>query len=64
MDIPKKRDADSITFFASEFRRLAFQLEGLPGGSPVTSEGLGAAIKQMNDLRSAWMELYQGTEKP
>ncbi|MGO9147179.1 MAG: 2-hydroxyacyl-CoA dehydratase subunit D [Desulfomonilia bacterium] len=59
MDIPKKRDADSITFFASEFRRLAFQLEGLPGGLPVTSEGLGGPIKQMNDLRSAWMELYK-----
>jgi benzoyl-CoA reductase/2-hydroxyglutaryl-CoA dehydratase subunit BcrC/BadD/HgdB len=59
MDIPKRRDADSIIFFTSELRRLASQLEGLSGGSPVTSEGLGTAIKQMNDLRSAWMELYK-----
>ena len=59
MDMPKKRDADSIAFFASELRGLASMLESVTCGSFVTSERLSAAIRRMNDLRSAWMQLYE-----
>ncbi|HVN71372.1 MAG TPA: 2-hydroxyacyl-CoA dehydratase family protein [Desulfomonilia bacterium] len=58
MDIPKKRDQGSIDLFSSGLRRLALRLEKVPGGSEVTGEGLNEAIRQVNKVRSSWMDVF------
>ena len=59
LDIPKKRDAGAEAFFTSECTRLASRIGNLPHGSPVTKEGLCAAISRMNELRTAWAGLFK-----
>jgi benzoyl-CoA reductase/2-hydroxyglutaryl-CoA dehydratase subunit BcrC/BadD/HgdB len=59
LDIPKKRDPGAEAFFLSGCKRLATDLGGFPHGRSVTGERLVNAIRHMNDLRSAWMDLFK-----
>jgi len=51
IDVPKKRDPDSIDFFASELKRFAANLEEQIPGAGLTDGSLRAAIKMCNDSR-------------
>lgn len=51
LDVPKKRDAEAIDYFASELRRFASALEaGFPGAA-VTEASLAEAIRTCNAIR-------------
>jgi len=58
LDVPKKKDADSIRFFASELRRFARELEGALPGAEVTDEGLQGAIQTRNRVRLLMGEVF------
>ena len=62
IDIPKKKDQDSIAFFSSELRRLADNLETVFLGSQVTIEGLNIAIKRCNEIRQLMGEVFRRQE--
>jgi benzoyl-CoA reductase/2-hydroxyglutaryl-CoA dehydratase subunit BcrC/BadD/HgdB len=51
IDVPKKRDPDSIDFFASELRRFAGSLEKQLPEARLTDESLRVAIRACNDSR-------------
>ncbi len=59
LDIPKKKDADSIRYFASELRRLATTLEENFNGLPVTVDKLNKAIQECNTIRSAARSVWK-----
>lgn len=59
IDIPKKKDQDSIEFFASELRRFARDLERELEGSNVTEESLNVAIKACNEVRFLMGEVFK-----
>jgi len=59
IDVPKKRDEDSIEFFASELRRLIDTLESKFPGSTVTEENLEIAIKTCNMIRRQMGQVFE-----
>jgi benzoyl-CoA reductase/2-hydroxyglutaryl-CoA dehydratase subunit BcrC/BadD/HgdB len=59
LDLPKKRDADSIRFFASELRRFASELEAVFPGAAVTDESLRRAIEAHNRVRLLMREVFR-----
>lgn len=59
LDIPKKKDPDSIEFFASELRRFAQNLETEFSGTPVTDEALHEAISACNNVRVLMDEIFK-----
>jgi len=58
IDVPKKRDASSVEFFASELRRLACSIEEVFPGTRVTDEGLEDAIAACNSVRALMDEVF------
>ena len=58
LDVPKKRDADSIRFFASELRRFASDLERTFPGAAVTDESLRKAIEAHNRVRLLMRRIF------
>jgi benzoyl-CoA reductase/2-hydroxyglutaryl-CoA dehydratase subunit BcrC/BadD/HgdB len=59
LDVPKKKDADSIRFFASELRRFASDLERVLPGATVTDESLRRAIQTHNRVRLLMGEVFR-----
>jgi benzoyl-CoA reductase/2-hydroxyglutaryl-CoA dehydratase subunit BcrC/BadD/HgdB len=59
LDLPKKADADAITFFASELRRLAERMECELPGTTVKNEDLQAAITACNEVRSLMEDVFR-----
>ena len=59
LDIPKKKDTDSIEFFASELRRFAQNLETDFSGAHVTDEALHEAISACNNVRVLMDEIFK-----
>ena len=59
LDVPKKKDADSISFFASELKRFAGDLERTFPGATVTSESLRKAIEIHNRVRLLMGEVFR-----
>ena len=59
LDVPKKKDADSIEFFASELRRFAASLEADLRGHTVTGEALEKAISVCNNVRLLMEEVLR-----
>jgi benzoyl-CoA reductase/2-hydroxyglutaryl-CoA dehydratase subunit BcrC/BadD/HgdB len=59
LDLPKKNDADSIRFFASELRRFASDLEAMFPGTAVTDESLRRAIDLHNRVRHLISEVFR-----
>jgi Benzoyl-CoA reductase/2-hydroxyglutaryl-CoA dehydratase subunit, BcrC/BadD/HgdB len=51
-DIPKKKDPDSIIFFTSEIKRLAYDLATSFHVEPASNERLQAAIRTYNEIRA------------
>ena len=64
VDPPKKNDADSIRFFASELRRFAGDLETALPGAAVTDESLRSAIKAHNRVRLLMGEVFSLQRDP
>jgi benzoyl-CoA reductase/2-hydroxyglutaryl-CoA dehydratase subunit BcrC/BadD/HgdB len=64
IEVPKKKDPDSIEFFASELRRFATNLEARYPGVAITDDSLRAAIKACNDARRLLQEIYLLQRKP
>jgi len=58
LDIPKKKDPDSIEFFASELRRFAQNLETEFSAAHVTDEALHEAISACNNVRALMDEVF------
>lgn len=58
VDPPRKKDPDSIGFFASELRRFANGLETVIPGVTVTEEGLRSAIRAHNRVRLLMGEVF------
>jgi benzoyl-CoA reductase/2-hydroxyglutaryl-CoA dehydratase subunit BcrC/BadD/HgdB len=59
LDVPKKADADAITFFASELSKLAERMECELPGTTVKNEDLRAAIAACNEVRSLMENLFR-----
>jgi benzoyl-CoA reductase subunit C len=59
LDIPKKKDADSISFFATELRRFARELERTLPGAAVTEESLREAIEIHNRIRLLMRQVFR-----
>jgi benzoyl-CoA reductase/2-hydroxyglutaryl-CoA dehydratase subunit BcrC/BadD/HgdB len=59
LDVPKKKDADSIRFFAAELRRFARGLERAFPGAAVTDESLRKAIETHNRVRFLMNEVFR-----
>jgi benzoyl-CoA reductase/2-hydroxyglutaryl-CoA dehydratase subunit BcrC/BadD/HgdB len=59
LDVPKKADADAITFFASELRRLAERMERELPGTTVENDDLQGAIKACNEVRSLMEDVFR-----
>jgi benzoyl-CoA reductase/2-hydroxyglutaryl-CoA dehydratase subunit BcrC/BadD/HgdB len=64
VDLPRKNDADSIRFFASELRRFASNLEATLPGAAVTDEGLRRAIQAHNRVRLLMNEVFNLQRDP
>ncbi len=64
LEVPKKQDADSITFFAAELRRLAVRLEKDLGGEPVTRASLQEAVACSNRARRLVREVLDLQRDP
>jgi benzoyl-CoA reductase/2-hydroxyglutaryl-CoA dehydratase subunit BcrC/BadD/HgdB len=58
MDIPKKKDHDSIDLFTAELGRISFDLSMIPDSQRVTKGRLETGIKQMNHLRNQCNDLF------
>jgi benzoyl-CoA reductase/2-hydroxyglutaryl-CoA dehydratase subunit BcrC/BadD/HgdB len=59
LDVPKKKDADSISFFASELKRFARDLETTFPGAAVTEESLRKAIEIHDRVRLLMGEVFR-----
>jgi benzoyl-CoA reductase/2-hydroxyglutaryl-CoA dehydratase subunit BcrC/BadD/HgdB len=59
LDVPKKKDADSIRFFAAELKRFASGLERAFPGAAVTDESLRKAIETHNRVRFLMSEVFR-----
>ena len=46
IEVPKKKDRDSIEFFASELKRFQANLESQYPGVKITDDGLRAAVRE------------------
>ena len=64
LDIPKKADADSIAFFASEMKGLAEGLHTELSGAPIDRERLQAATRMCNEIRSLMAEVFRAQRCP
>ncbi|HPI91547.1 MAG TPA: 2-hydroxyacyl-CoA dehydratase family protein [Deltaproteobacteria bacterium] len=64
LDVPRKKDRDSVALFASGLRNLYEHLSGLGGGRGVSPEGLNASIRQVNSVRSAYRDLFHAQRDP
>ena len=64
IEVPKKKDPDSIEFFASELRRFATNLEAQYTGVAITDDSLRAAIKACNDARRLVQEIFLLQREP
>jgi benzoyl-CoA reductase subunit C len=58
MDIPKKKDQDSINLFTAELSRISGGLSIIPDSQKVTKKRLETAIQRMNLLRSQYSDLF------
>ncbi len=58
MDIPKKKDPDSIGLFTAELGRISVDLSMIPDAQRVTKGRLETAIKQMNHHRRQCNDLF------
>ncbi len=58
LDVPKKKDAASVEFFASELNRFARRIEETFPGARVTDEGLQEAIATCNEVRLRMGEVF------
>jgi benzoyl-CoA reductase/2-hydroxyglutaryl-CoA dehydratase subunit BcrC/BadD/HgdB len=59
LDVPKKKDVDSTSFFASELKRFAMDLERTFPGAAVTDESLRKAIEIHNRVRLLMREVFR-----
>jgi benzoyl-CoA reductase subunit C len=64
LDVPKKKDADSIEFFSSELRALAGKLEEQAGGIPVAEVRLQEAAGACNQARALMHEVQRLQARP
>jgi benzoyl-CoA reductase subunit C len=64
LDIPKKKDADSIDFFSSELISLAGKLERQTGGISVTDARLKEAAVACNQVRALMHEVQRLQARP
>lgn len=62
-DIPKKKDLESIAFFASELKRLASGVETVLHGRIVTATRLNAAIRECNQVRRAMNAVFSRSDQ-
>jgi benzoyl-CoA reductase/2-hydroxyglutaryl-CoA dehydratase subunit BcrC/BadD/HgdB len=58
LDIPKKADADSVAFFASELKGLAAALHTELAGAAIGRESLQAATRACNEIRSLMGQVF------
>ncbi len=59
LDLPKKRDKESIAFFASELKRLTDWLHIEIQGTAADSANLAAAARTCNEIRSLMAEVFR-----
>jgi benzoyl-CoA reductase/2-hydroxyglutaryl-CoA dehydratase subunit BcrC/BadD/HgdB len=59
LDVPRKNDAESVRFFASELRRFAGKLEATLSGTAVTEERLHGAIEKHNQVRLLMQRVFE-----
>jgi len=59
IDIPKKKDAPSIAFFAAELKRLAARMQAEFHGQTVTGKRLDAAIRECNRARVLMADAFR-----
>jgi benzoyl-CoA reductase/2-hydroxyglutaryl-CoA dehydratase subunit BcrC/BadD/HgdB len=64
LDVPKKKDADSIDFFSSELRAFAGKLEKWAGGVSVTEARLQEAAVACNQARALIHEVQRLQARP
>jgi benzoyl-CoA reductase subunit C len=64
IEVPKKKDPDSIEFFASELRRFATGLGAQYPGVTLTDDSVRAAIKACNDARRFVQEVFLLQREP
>lgn len=64
LDVPKKKDEDSIDFFVAELGRLAGNLEKHCGGKAATVENLEEAISVHNNVRLLMEEVFRLQKDP
>ncbi len=59
VDVPKKKDEDSIDFFTSELVRFAERLENTFSTSRITADGLREEIGTYNGVRSLMEKIFK-----
>jgi benzoyl-CoA reductase/2-hydroxyglutaryl-CoA dehydratase subunit BcrC/BadD/HgdB len=59
LDVPKKSDADSVAFFASELRSLVRTMEEVLPDTRVRDAELQGAIRTSNEIRSLMGEVFR-----
>ena len=64
LDVPKKADADSVTFFAAEMKGLAEALHTELSGTPIDEASLRAATRMCNEIRSLMGEVFRAQRSP
>jgi len=64
LDVPKKKDPDSVEFFAHELKRFAGELQEAFPGARVTDEGLQEAIETCNEVRLLMGEVFRLQRDP
>lgn len=64
LDVPKRKDTDSIDFFSSELRALAGKLERQAGGVSVADVRLNEAIAACNHVRTLMHEVERRQAQP
>jgi benzoyl-CoA reductase subunit C len=64
LDVPKRKDADSIDFFSSELRALAGKLERQAGGVSVADVRLQGAAGACNQARALMHEVQRLQARP
>ncbi|MCX5852147.1 MAG: 2-hydroxyacyl-CoA dehydratase family protein [Deltaproteobacteria bacterium] len=58
LDIPKKKEADSISCFAFSLQKLIDDMQREFSGRPVTTEQLQTAIRECNSVRRLMSEVF------
>lgn len=59
LDVPKKRDPESVSYFTSELKRLVEWIEGEFRGTSIDEEGLRNAIEGCNEVRSRMAAVFE-----